>query len=465
MRHIITYAAGLALLATAAPILSLCARPFESPGTCVAPADTVSLSLEESVRRALANNAGLLVMREKVKEAGAAADEARTAFFPQITGNAAYTKLDTAPYIPASRFSIFGGPGSIAGGSVPDRITIGLRDNYAAALELKQPLFAAGRIRNAYDRAKLAERASESELDRTTDELVFEAEKAYLRCLEAQELEQVARERARQLEAHLGDLEAMFDAGLAATNDVLKTKVYESDARLSLMKAQHATRLAKDYLASIIDVPLTTELVLTSRADAGAGITIEIAAAVEAAVARRPEIAELEYRRLMTQKQVGIDRNGHLPTFAFFAKLGYQYPDREYEKDFYSSWALGVSAQMNIFDWGGTVYRTRQSRSRLRQIEIAAQDVRDAVTLDVTRSYLTLLDAWKGIGVARENVAQAEENCRVTNERFKEGLATNTDLLDAEVLLTAARASCSSIVIEYLIARADLTRAMGGAEN
>jgi len=453
------------MLAPAAPDLHLFARPLASRSSHAAAGDTLVLSLDESVRLALVKNMDIRIMREKVSEAGAATAEARTAFLPQLTGSAGYTRLDMAPYIPSSRLRMFGGSGSTADGAVPDRITIGLRDNYAASIELRQPLFAAGRIKNAYDISKLAGNASESELDRTMDELIFGTKKAYLECIQAQELERVARETAKQLEAHLGDLQAMFDAGLAATNDVLKTKVYHSDARLALIKAQHASHLARNNLCNIIDVPLTTEIVLTSRVDTAAVVTIDLDAAVEAGIARRPELASMECRRLMIQKEIEIERTGYLPTVAFFAKLGYQYPDREYERDFYSSWALGVTAQMNVFDWGGTLYRTRQSRSRLRQIEIAAQSLREHIRLDVTRTYLTLLDVWTGIGVARENTAQAEENYRVTNEKFKEGLATNTDLLDAEVLLMTAKTSYSNLVIAYMIARADLARATGGTEN
>lgn len=465
VRPLIALAAGLALITAAAPPMSAAAAPNAPGREAAVPQDTLFLSLEESVARALAGNANMQVMRERVREAGAAVDEARTAYLPQITGSASYTRLDMAPYIPASRFLMLGGAGPAAGDAAPDKITIGLRDNYATSLELRQPLFSAGRIRNTHEIAKLAMNASRAELDRLADELVFEAEKAYLKCLEALELEQVARERVRQLEAHLGDIEAMFETGLAATNDVLKTKVYHSDAKLSLLRAQHAKRLAKNGLANILGVPLTTEIVPTSPADAGEGIAIDLAGALEAAIARRSELKEMEHQRLMALKEIEIDGNGYLPTVAFFAKLAYQYPDREYERDFCSSWALGITAHMNVFDWGSAVYRTRQARSRLRQVEIGMQRETDAVALDVTRAYLTLVDEWSGIGVARENVAQAEENYRVTNERFKEGLATNTDLLDAEVLLTTAKASCRSIVIAYLIARADLARAMGGTER
>ncbi|MGD1048239.1 MAG: TolC family protein [Candidatus Krumholzibacteriaceae bacterium] len=454
------------LAIAAAVALQLFVEPLGARNTNAAPSDTLALSLEESVRLALANNSDIRVGREKVREAAAGVGEAGTAFLPQITGSAGYTRLDMAPYIPTSRIaSILAGIGGAPPGrALPDKITLGLPDNYAASLELRQPLFAAGRIRNAYDISKLARSEAESELDRSSSEIAFEAKRAYLECVQAQKLEDVALETVRQLEAHLKDIQAMSEAGLAAANDVLKTKVYYSDAKLALMRSKHAVTLAKKDLCNIIDVPLAKEIVLTTAADSVAGTEIDLDAAVRNGIARRPELALIACRKLMARKEIETSRNGYLPTVSFFADLSYQYPDRNYAKDFNSSWKLGVVAQMNVFDWGRTVYQTRQSRSRLTEIETTERSIRDAVTLDVTRTYLTLLDAWDAIQVAREGLAQANENHRVTLESFKEGLATNTDLLDAEVLLTASKTNFHTLTIEYMIAQADLERATGGTQ-
>jgi outer membrane protein TolC len=449
----------LSLVLIAVVALRLAAGPAPAHGETSAPADTLALSLEESVRAAFANNKDLMVTREKVTEAQARLREAGTAFFPRLTGSAGYTRLDVAPFLPTSRFSIFGG------GTAPKKITIGLVDNYAAQLKLEQPLFTGGKIKNAYDLSRLDKSSADSELDLAIRELVFETKKAYLECIKAQKLERVAVETVKQLETHLADLQAMFDAGLAATNDVLKTKVYYSDSKLTLMKAQHAVRLAKHVLCNTIGVPLTAEIVLTSKADSVVPVTIDLETAVAMGIERRAELKSMEFRKRMMQKEIAISRGGYFPDVYFFANLGYQYPDREYARDFYSMWTMGVFAQMSVFDWGQTAYRTGQSKSRLAQLELIEQSMKDAIRLDVTKSYLTLLDAWSGIEVSRDNVAQAEENHRVTNEAFKEGLATNTDLLDAEVLLTAAKTTYGNLMVEYLIAQADFARATGGPGN
>jgi outer membrane protein len=439
------------IMALAVALLALAANA----GSAIA-ADTLAVSLEESVRIAHESNKDLIVAREKNTEARARLAETETAFLPSVTGSAGYTRLDVAPYISTARFGRLA-----ASGMLPSEIAIGLRDNYSAALRLHQPLFAGGRIAKTRDIARLAGRAAAADLEGSARELAFEVKRSYFSCVKAANAEGVAMESVNRLEAHLEDIEAMRTAGLAADNDVLKTRVYLSDAKLALMKARHAVRLARTSFCNVVGLPLASEIRFTSDAEPGPPITLDLETAVETGLRKREELRSIEYRTRMTEKELEIARNGYLPEVSFFANLNYLYPNREYEPDFYSSWSMGIVAQMNVFDWGRTVHQARQSRSRLRQIETAEEGIRDAITLDVTAAYLAAVEAWNEIQAASESLAEAEENYRVTEARFEEGLAANTELLDAQVLLTGARSNRSNALSDYAIARADLARATG----
>jgi outer membrane protein TolC len=231
------------------------------------------------------------------------------------------------------------------------------------------------------------------------------------------------------------------------------------------MKAGHAVRLARKSFCSLLGLPLESNVAFTTAVDAISPSAVDLEAAVQAGLDRRPELKSIGYEKMIARKDVQISRSGYLPDVFFFANLGYQYPNREFVKDFYTNWSLGLVAELNVFDWGKTAYRARESKSRLAQVDISEQSIRDAVTLDVTRTHLALTEARDEIDVSREALAQAEENYRVTDERLKEGLATNTDLLDAEVLLTNARIASSNALVDYVIAQADLARAMGDSSR
>jgi outer membrane protein len=433
-----------------------------SPATRAAASapDTLALSLEESVKLALSNNKDLKVIEEKVREAQSRVDETGTSFFPKLTASAGYTRLDVAPFLPTSRFSsLFG---AFAPANLPREIQIGIVDNYSTSLRLEQPLFTGGKLANNYEITRLDERNAETDLRRASDELVFEVERSYFGCVKALKYEVVAGQSVKELGAHLKDVQARYDEGLAAMNDVLKAKVYLSQAQLGLMKAGHAVKLARKSFCNLVSLPLESEVSFTTAADTVAPAPVDLDAALRMALERRPELRGIGFEKMIARKSVDIARSGYLPDVSFFANLGYQYPDRNFARDFYTDWSLGFVAQLSVFDWGRTAYRAQEARSRLAQVEMSERSLRDAVTLDVTRTHLALTEAFREIDVAREAVAQAEENYRVTGDRLKEGLATDTDLLDAEVLLTSARISLSDALVDCVIARADLVRATGG---
>jgi outer membrane protein TolC len=442
---------------------ALAAAPVRAPAReRVSGPDSLALSLEESVRLAVERNPRLLADRGRVSEASAKTGEARTAFFPQVTASAGYTRLDVAPYLPTSIFERISG-GSPLPGALPERISIGRVDNYSASLRMEQPLYAGGKIGNAHGIARLAERAAESELERSSRELVFETKHAYLACVQAEEMARLAAETAGRFESQLADVERMAETGLAARNDVLKTKVYRAEAELALLRSRNAARFAKDRLCVLVDLPLGSGLVLSTRADSVSRSAVDLEAAVRAGLAGRAELRELSYRARMAEREIAASRAGYLPDLSLFADLSWRNPDREYEPDFYSTWSIGVAARMNVFDWGRTLRRTEQARSRLRQLEAAAREIENAVALEVTRAHVSRDEAWRAIEVSREALASARENHPVTGDRFREGLSTNTELLDAQVLLTQAETALSGARIAYLVAEADLERAMGGA--
>jgi len=58
-------------------------------------------------------------------------------------------------------------------------------------------------------------------------------------------------------------------------------------------------------------------------------------------------------------------------------------------------------------------------------------------------------------------VNQAEENLRIARERFREGVALNTDVLDAEVLALQAKTNLTQTLVDAELARARLSKALG----
>ena len=87
--------------------------------------------------------------------------------------------------------------------------------------------------------------------------------------------------------------------------------------------------------------------------------------------------------------------------------------------------------------------------------------LKDGIALEVTQNYLNQQQSVERIAVARQGVQQAEENYRITDEKFKKGLSLNSDLLDAEVALLQARINVTQSLVDYELAEARLEKAIG----
>jgi len=122
---------------------------------------------------------------------------------------------------------------------------------------------------------------------------------------------------------------------------------------------------------------------------------------------------------------------------------------------------VSVSLSFDVWNWGTTAHQTDQAQSQLAQTYDAMGQLKDGITLEVTQNYLNQKQTVERIDVARQGVRQAEENYRITNEKFKKGLSLNSDLLDAEVALLQARISYTQSLVEYELAEARLEKAIG----
>jgi outer membrane protein TolC len=129
--------------------------------------------------------------------------------------------------------------------------------------------------------------------------------------------------------------------------------------------------------------------------------------------------------------------------------------------EFKGTWEVGVALQFDIWNWGIAGHQSDQARSLLEQNELTLSQLKDNATLDVKRSQLGVLRASKRIEVARAAIDQADENSRSINEKYKNGLATSTELLDASVALLQARTNYTGALVEHQIALARLNRAVG----
>jgi outer membrane protein TolC len=165
---------------------------------------------------------------------------------------------------------------------------------------------------------------------------------------------------------------------------------------------------------------------------------------------------------------VSAAQGGWWPQLELTASYYYNSPNQRYQPvipEFLASWDVGVSMYFELWNWGATGRRVEQAEAQLRQAQLQEAQLRETITLEVNRAMLNLQRSREKISVATTGVQQAEEQLRTTTDKFRTGLATSTELLDAEVALLQAQTQYTAAQIEYAISRASLERALGGVRQ
>jgi outer membrane protein len=136
--------------------------------------------------------------------------------------------------------------------------------------------------------------------------------------------------------------------------------------------------------------------------------------------------------------QVSFSRGGYYPTIGLNAAY---ILDRTNFSEFgqRTDWTAEVDFRMPIFDGGRTRASVARSRSTLRDAEMALDDLERRVRLEVHDRWLTLQSGLAQFETNRTRLTYADENYRLIREEYREGLATNLEVIAAQNQFLSAR--------------------------
>ncbi len=450
-----------AIVKTAYVLLGLCVV-----SGAVSAQQQLTLTVEQAIKIGLDNSKALHSSLMKVEAADARVSETNAARLPSLKLGGAYTRLSDVPSfvatIPADAF----GPGF-----PPQQVSFPLSqtvlNNYSLRATIQQPLFTGLRMEKSADLAENTARASEQEYAEDREDLIYNVRSAYWGLYKANEFRKVVDETVTQMEAHLKDVQNFFAQGIVTKNEVLKIEVGLSNTRVLQIDARNNARLAMLALDNVLGIPLTTEIELSSGIQEESGTSEELPALIGRALEERADMKAMEFRVRAGEAAVGMSRSSWFPQIYLVGNYYYARPNQRIiptVDQFKDTWDIGVSVSMDLWNWGTTIHQTNQAEAQLAQARDGLDQIRDGIALEVTQDYLTLQQSKERVAVAQSAVSQAEENYRVTDEKFKSGLALNSDLLDAEVALMQAKWNHVQSMVDHELADARLRKAVGARD-
>lgn len=418
-------------------------------------------TLEESIDIALERSLAVLSADEEIKAKEFEEHSAKADFYPKLSTSYTYTYLDKDTVDDAkSTMQVWIPP---TGPHVPREVSPLRTDNYQFNITATQPLFTGWRLTVLRDLASLGVDTAKIQKVSTIQDLVLKVKVAYFAILKTEKLQNVARQAVEQLEGHLAVAQAFYDEGIIAKNELLQTEVQMAQSRQDLISVTHGVLLSKSLFNKLLRRELTKPVRIKDILDY-TPVRLRLDEAVEKAVLNRSEIQEVSLNVVAAEKNVKLTKSSYYPSVTFTGNYS-----RDTNEPFLSAvtaedpdiWTLTLQADWTLWEWGKRRDEVAASRARVAKARHLLNEIKDNISLEVQAAYLSLEEAKRNIQVSKTAVVQAEENYRMNEERYKQQVATSTDVLDAQTLLTQARANHFNALSDYNIAWARLERAMG----
>jgi outer membrane protein TolC len=403
--------------------------------------DTKQLSLNDAIQLSLQNSKQLKNSQAKIEEATAALTEAVQNRLPNASVSGSYMRLSTANINLKTQKPSNGSGGSSQGGGAPN-ISQAMYGIFNASL----PIYTGGRIRYGIESSRYLQQAAMLDAENDKEDVIQNTIDAYANLYKAKSAVGLVKESLAQSQQRVKDFSNMEQNGLLARNDLLKAELQESNTELALLDAENNWKLANVNMNLMLGLPEQTEIVTDSTGMEQLSKINTVDEYVQGALNSRKDEASLALKKKAAESGVMVARSGYYPSLQLTG--GYIAADIPGFLTLTNALNAGVGVSYNFGSLWKTKAKVQQAESRAKQLSINQSILDDRIRLQVNQAYLNLLSTQKKIDVYSKAVEQANENYRITKNKYNNSLATTTDLLDADVAQLQAR-------MNYVFAKAD----------
>ena len=409
--------------------------------------ETVELNLEDAMQRAFNTNPAITIAGYERDSARASYNAARNSRWISINGTHSTQRSGYDDYHQVKN-------------NITGILSLSkeIGNAHANSLTASMPIFTGGKLNGTIKQAKAGYLISEQGLQKAYNDMRSTVTNGYFDMLQADNMQKLGRESVDRLADHLKNVEAQYEVGVVAKVDVLRSQVELANAKQSLIKAENAYQIAEANLNKIVGLPMDTQLKLDNIL-VYTPYDNDMQYCLDYAAKHRPELEQAKQQVEAAKGALRVAISGHMPQVAATASQSWK--DSNWPGDENGNWGVGVTVSMNIFDSGVTVSKIHGAEADLAKAHETYRDTVDAVNLDVRSNYLNLREAEKRIDTTKLAVSQAEEDYRIAQLRYMNGVGTNTDVLDAQVALTDAKTNYLQAMYDYNTCKTNLETAIG----
>jgi outer membrane protein TolC len=325
-----------------------------------------------------------------------------------------------------------------------------------ASVTAMQPIFTGGRIFNGNKLAKTGTEIYSENQTLTTTEVLVKTEELYWTIISLSEKTKTIESFKNLLDTLNRNVSVAYKAGLVQRTDLLKVQLKMNEIEVNKMKLNNGISLAKHALCQHIGIHYDSSLVLNGKM-LDSELLLLANSDPTAAIKNRSEYKMLEKAIKVEELQKKMIVGENLPQVAV-GVTGF-YLD---VMDNHSTNAMALATvSIPISDWWGGSHKIKQSKAKIETARNKLNETSELLALQVQQANNELNEYYFQISIAKKSVEQAQENLKVTNDNYKAGISSMSDLLEAQSVYQGALDSLTEARCNYQIKKARYQQAIG----
>jgi outer membrane protein len=405
------------------------------------------LRLDEAVQLGIQNSKSLKIDAAKIEEATADLLAAKNRQLPDLSVSASYLYLPVRPTIDLKIPGV-----STAGSPEVHQVAYG-------SANVTVPIYSGGRIKYGIQSAKYLVEASKLSTENDKVAIAYNVAQAYNNLFKANQSIKVLEENLSASQKRDETFLKLENNGVIARNDRLKANLQTSNIELQLLEAQNNYNIANINMDLLLGLPENTEIEVDQQYINEADDVKTVDFYLNEARENRKDLQALDQQRKAAELGTKSAKAENLPSIAFTG--GYVAADIPKFLTIYNAVNVGVGVSYNLSNLWKENSALKQSKAREMQLSATNEMMNDNIKLEVNREYQNSDYSKKRIAVFEKAAVQANENYRITKNKYDNGLATMTELLDADAAQIAANVGVINAKADAALAYRKLLQTTG----
>lgn len=423
-------------------------------GTCFLSAqeNTMNLDLETAIQITLEKNTALNVAKLEVDKSEEKLREASSGLFPNIDASGQYQRYIEKPVIFLPSGSPFG-----------DVLEIGSNNSYFGAISASIPVFSLGLYNGIGIAAKNVELNS-ANLRFAEVSTIGDVKKVFYSVLLARELKDVIIQSLQNAMEQLENVTRLNKQGVVSDYELLRSELQVENLRPQVIQAENDYEIAKENLKVIIGLKSEQKINISGELDFNEQPSISEEQLFDDLLTSNPQLEIINKQEIITNRTISLEKSSYFPSLAAFGNYQYQSQAEDFKFSDYrwvSTFVVGLQLQIPIFNGFKTPARVEQANITLDQVKKQKEGLTE--TLKTKLQYILYAIEQNTISIKgqEKNVELAQQGYEIARTRFENGLGTQLEVNDADLVLRRASLNKLQAIYELRIAEVELQMILG----